>query len=173
MLSGLIIAIGIFLVGLYSFYPRSYKELVYKYAQIYELDPFLVYAVMKTESKHNPHAISRSGAKGLMQIMDRTGAWGAQESSIENYTHEGLFNPEVNIQVGCWYLARLIKQYDNQLELALAAYNAGTGNVAKWRSNPAYSRDGITLESIPFKETKLYIKRVKRHYKFYQFLYRY
>ncbi|WP_242875943.1 lytic transglycosylase domain-containing protein [Cellulosilyticum sp. I15G10I2] len=168
-----VICIGLAVLCIYSLYPQAYKEVVYKYAKEYEVDPLLIYAIMKTESKHNPNAISRSGAKGLMQIMDKTGAWGAEEVAISNYSHETLFKPDINIQIGCWYISKLIRQYNEDVDLALAAYNAGSGNIAKWRNNPRYSQDGKSLSDMPFRETKLYVKRVKQHYKVYQFLYRY
>ncbi len=173
LITKIIICIGLIVIGVYSLYPQKYKEIVYKYAKEYEVDPLLIYAIMKTESKYDPHAISRSGAKGLMQIMDKTGAWGAEQIAIRNYSHEVLFKPHVNIQIGCWYMSKLIRQYDDNVDLALAAYNAGTGNIAKWRRNPEYSQDGKSLDVIPFKETSLYVKRVNLHYKFYKFLYRY
>lgn len=152
-------------------YPRYYKALVLKYARYYEVDPAIIHAMMKVESKCNSNAISYSGAKGLMQIMDRTGKWGAEQVGIEHYDNDMLFIPEVNIQIGCWYISKLLKQYEGDIDIALAAYNAGSGNVAQWRNNPKYSLDGKTLHTIPFKETKDYVVKVKRSYKIYRFLY--
>lgn len=168
-----LIGIGLCVIVCYQLYPRQYKELVYHYANQYQVDPLLIYAMMRVESRSNPNAISRSGAKGLMQIMDKTGAWGAEQIAIQDYTHDRLFKPEVNLHIGCWYFSKLMKQYNDNIDLALAAYNAGSGNIAKWRKNPIYSKDGKSLDVIPFKETNLYIKRVKRDYKIYQILYRY
>jgi soluble lytic murein transglycosylase len=164
------IALSIFCV--YSLYPQRYKEIVYEYAKRYDVDPFLVYAIMKVESKYDTLAISRSGAKGLMQIMDKTGAWGASQVSIKDYTHDVLFKPEVNVQIGCWYISKLIRQYEGNMSMALAAYNAGTGNIAKWCHDPKYSLDGKTLYEIPFKETRAYVQKVKWHYTMYKVLYR-
>ncbi len=168
-----LVVVAYFILRLpFLLYPRPYHELVETYAKHYEIDTAVVYSVMKVESKHNTQAISRSGAKGLMQIMDQTGAWGAQEIGIVAYENNMLFKPEVNIQIGCWYIAKLLRQYEGDLEVALAAYNAGSGHVAKWRSNPAYSQDGKHLHTIPFKETRLYVQKVKWHYTFYKWLYR-
>ncbi|MEG0580487.1 MAG: lytic transglycosylase domain-containing protein, partial [Niameybacter sp.] len=150
-----------------------YLNIVETYSDQYDLDPLFVYSVMKTESGYDPMAISRSGAKGLMQIMDKTGTWGAEECDILNYSNDKLFQPEVNIYIGCWYLARLMKQYEGDHQLVLAAYNAGTGNIAKWRANTLYSSDGNTLHTIPFKETEKYIQKVSFHYAVYRMLYRY
>ncbi|PHV71452.1 lytic transglycosylase [Sporanaerobium hydrogeniformans] len=152
-------------------YPRPYKQQVLNYSELYGVDPAIVYAIIKAESRYDTDAISRSGAKGLMQIMDKTGEWVAQEIGLVDYANDRLFKPDVNIQIGCWYIAKLLKQYDGDLELALAAYNAGSGHVARWRSNLAYSLDGKHLHTIPFKETEKYINKVKRYYTFYKCLY--
>ena len=103
------------LMVLYGSFNRPYKDLVEQYAGYYGVDTRLIYAIMKAESKHDANAISRSGAKGLMQIMDRTGAWGAEEIGLEQTGSEKLLKPEVNLQIGCWYVARLLKQYEGDL----------------------------------------------------------
>lgn len=160
------------LVGsLFIIYRRPYEELVKSYSQQYDVDEALVYAVMKAESGFDPMAISKSGAKGLMQIMNKTGSWGAEVCKIPDYSNDRLFEPGINIQIGTWYLAKLTKQYEGNLQLILAAYNAGTGNVAKWRSNTLYSSDGNALHTIPFKETHKYIQKVNFYYTIYRMLY--
>ncbi len=167
-----LVIFSVSVIGIYRLYPKAYQAIVYHYANQYEVDPLLVYAIIRTESRYNANAVSRSGAKGLMQIMDRTGAWGAKQIQMDNYSHDILFKPEVNVQIGCWYISKLLEQYQGDLETALAAYNAGTGNVAKWRSDTRYSSDGQRIDHIPFKETELYVERVLFHYKVYKCLYR-
>lgn len=157
---------------LYYNYPKVYEQEVYTYAKEFNLDPLLVYSVMKVESNFNTDAISYKGAKGLLQIMDSTGAWGSECLKMTDYDHDQLFVPEVNIRIGCWYLSKLINQYDGDINKALAAYNAGSGNVAKWMNNSEYSRDGKTLSYIPFKETRTYINKVNFHHKMYTLIYR-
>nr|WP_053986351.1 lytic transglycosylase domain-containing protein [Holtiella tumoricola] len=152
-------------------YRRPYKEVVDTYSTRYGVDPLFVYSVMKAESGFEPKALSRSGAKGLMQIMNKTGSWGATECEIPYYSNDKLFDPEINIQIGCWYLAKLMNQYEGDQNLVLAAYNAGSGNVAKWRENTLYSKDGRVLHTIPFKETDRYVKKVSFHYAIYKLLY--
>ncbi|MGL6174266.1 MAG: lytic transglycosylase domain-containing protein [Cellulosilyticaceae bacterium] len=152
-------------------YPRLYREQVEVMSKKYEVDPLFIYAIIKTESKFNTSAISRSGAKGLMQIMDGTGQWGAEMCEIQDYTTEKLFDPWINIQIGCWYISKLLDQYQGNIDLALAAYNAGSGNVARWRANTNYSSDGKNIHTIPFKETDNYLKRVKKNYILYKELY--
>lgn len=152
-------------------FPTKYKEQVFMSAKKHHIDPFLVFAIMKAESKFDPNALSRRGAKGLMQIMDTTGAWSATELGILDFTPDQLFEPEVNIEIGCWYIARLFNQYEGHIPTLLAAYNAGTGNIYKWRNDKKYSLDGITIHNIPFRETKQYVKRVMMNLKFYTYLY--
>lgn len=152
-------------------FPQKYLEYVDKFSEKYNIEPSLVYAVMLTESHFVSDALSSKGAKGLMQISDITGQWAAQEIGIMGYTNDSLYNPEVNIEIGCWYLNKLIIQFDEPLETALAAYNAGSGNVSKWLKNSDYSEDGKTLKQIPFKETRNYIKKVLTAKKIYEMLY--
>lgn len=169
---GVLIAVVLGIGGLYTIYARPYKEIVYTKSNKYGVDPLLIYAIMRAESKFDSQAISPSGAKGLMQIMNKTGTWGAEVCGISNFAPDQLFNPEINIEIGTWYIAKLIGQYEGEIDTALAAYNAGSGNVAKWKANTAYSYDGKTIHKIPFKETDNYIKRVNFNYWVYKLLYR-
>lgn len=152
-------------------FPIKYKKQVFESAKNHDVDPLLVLAIMKAESKFNPNALSRRGAKGLMQIMDTTGEWAASELGMSEFTADQLFDPKVNIDIGCWYIARLINQYEGDVPTLLAAYNAGTGNVYKWRNNKEYSLDGIVIDYIPFGETRRYIKKVMMNLNFYTYLY--
>ncbi|ARE87147.1 Soluble lytic murein transglycosylase precursor [Clostridium formicaceticum] len=153
-------------------YPMHYRDIIEIYAKEYDVDPYLVAAIMRNESKFNPNAISRREAKGLMQIAPITGNWAAEKLSIEDYHEDMLYDPDLNIRIGCWYLDILHKEFDNNLQLIVAAYNAGNGNVTKWLQNPAYSKDGETLDEIPFGETRIYLQKVLRDYKIYQWIYR-
>ena len=84
------------------------------------MDPYLVLAVIKTESNFNENVESNKGAKGLMQIMDSTGEWIASKLEVDNFKDEMLFDPEINIKFGCWYINNLLIEF-NDLSLALAA----------------------------------------------------
>ena len=152
-------------------FPVKYKVQVYESARHYDIDPLLIFSIIKAESKFNPNAISNRGAKGLMQIMDQTGEWAATELKQSDFTTDQLFDPKVNIEIGAWYVAKLLKQYHGDVSILLAAYNAGTGNVYKWRNNTEYSLDGVTLDYIPFGETRDYVEKVNRNLKFYRYLY--
>ena len=114
----------------------------------------------------NPNAISKSKAKGLMQIMDSTAKEIAKKNNIE-LTDENILDPEINIEIGTIYLSQLIEKY-NSVELAIAAYNAGHGNVDKWISQDTLKEDGTDAENIPFKETNMYVRKVMRDWKIYK-----
>ena len=165
-----VISLRYFFVPVWIF-PKKYQALVEKYAAQYQIDDTWVYAMIKAESNFDPRAISHKDARGLMQISLTTGQWAADTLHIENYTEEMLFDPEINIQIGCWYTNLLYRQFHENMETVLAAYNGGSGNVQKWLSNPEYSQDGITLSAIPFGETKRYVKKVVSYQKAYAFLY--
>ena len=152
------------------FYPYNYKEYVEKYSNEYNLDPLLVLSVIKAESKFKENSTSSKGAKGLMQIMDSTGQWISSNVEISYFLPHMLYNPEINIMMGCWYLNNLIEQFGN-VDTALAAYNAGSGNVNEWLKDSEYSKDGETLYNIPFAETKKYVDKIKVSYKMYKYLY--
>ena len=170
----LIIAIILLFGGKYIIkryiYPYKYSEIVNEFSYKYNLDPFLVLAVIKTESNFNEDAESSKGAKGLMQIMDSTGEWIASKVGVDDFNPNMLYEAEVNFEFGCWYLNNLLNEFDD-LSLALAAYNGGSGNVTKWLNDPEYSNDGESLTYIPFKETKKYVDRVSTRYNIYKFLY--
>ncbi len=151
-------------------YPIKYEEYVTAYAEEYELPPSLVYAVIHTESHFDPDAESVAGAKGLMQLMDATYEWVQTRIPGDPQPLERVYEPEVNIRCGCKVLQIVLGQFENT-ETALAAYNAGSGNVSKWLEDPAYSDDGVTLKAIPIEETRNYVKRVLKAQEMYQTIY--
>lgn len=148
-------------------YPKKYSEYVQKYAKEFNLEENLVYSVIKAESKFRQDALSHKGAKGLMQISDITRDWAKEELELEEID---IYDPEVNIRIGCWYINKLYKEFGN-LDLVIAAYNGGSGNVRKWLDNNDYSKDGKRLHSIPFKETSNYVEKVKKNYGKYNKIY--
>lgn len=148
-------------------YPMEYEAEVGRACRKYDLDPCLVFAVIRTESFFTPDAVSGAGAQGLMQIMPETGEWIAWKQGRE-YDESRIFEPEYNIDLGCWLLAFLLDKYDGNVELAAAAYNAGHSAVNRWLADPQYY-DGKKL-TIPFEETENYVEKVKDAYEKYQFL---
>ncbi|MCL2485738.1 MAG: lytic transglycosylase domain-containing protein [Endomicrobia bacterium] len=146
------------------FQKNPYKDLIVTYSQKYSIDPLLVKAVMKRESNLKPNAVSNKGAIGLMQIMPKTAQEIAGQLNVSDYTIERLKEPELNIMFGTYYLSQLIAYYKNNLILALAAYNAGIGNVDSWLlQNPEVAKK---ISLIPFKETKKHTKSILITYNF-------
>ncbi|MEF9990810.1 MAG: lytic transglycosylase domain-containing protein [Romboutsia sp.] len=149
-------------------YPKKYSVYVEKYAKEFNINENLVYSVIKAESKFREDAQSRKGAKGLMQISDITRDWAVEELELSNID---IFEPEHNIKIGCWYLNKLYKEFGD-LNLVIAAYNGGSGNVTRWLKNSDYSNDGKQLHNIPFEETSNYVKKVNKYFKKYNEIYR-
>lgn len=151
-------------------YPRSYSEIVTREAENCGLPESLVYAVIKAESSFDPEAQSPVGAMGLMQMMPDTFKW-MQRRMGESYETEALFDPDTSIRYGCAYLRLMLDTFEDELATALAAYNAGPGNVTGWLSDKAYSDDGRMLKSIPFGETERYVEKVLQYKESYEKLY--
>ena len=151
------------------FYIIKYSEYVEKYSKEYVVDKYLIYACIKAESNFNEKAESKKGAKGLMQLMDSTGQEIAKglNMTIDN---DDLFEPEINIKLGTKYVSRMLQKYENT-ELALAAYNAGSGNVDSWINSGKIKADGSDAENIPFKETNNYVRKILKDYRIYKELY--
>lgn len=152
-------------------YPYKYKDYIDKYSADYDLDPLFVLSVIKAESNFDDDAKSQKSAHGLMQITDSTAKWASKEMGITYNNATDLKNVEYNIRMGCWYLNNLRAEFNN-LDLVLASYNGGRGNVNKWLSDERYSKDGKKIDYVPFKETDQYIKKVKVNYNIYKYLYR-
>jgi soluble lytic murein transglycosylase len=152
-------------------YPLKYENEIREYAEEYSVDPYLAASVIWVESRFEPEAVSRSDARGLMQLLPATAAWSAQKIGLSGYDDAMLLNPEMNIRIGCWYLGYLSNQFSGSIELTLAAYNGGIGNVQKWLRNKDYSRDGKRLDRIPFPETRDYVSKVMDAYEIYKEIY--
>ena len=148
-------------------YPLQYESIVRAHADNYGIDPSLLAAVIYTESKFDPDAKSPAGAVGLMQLLPETAQGIADHTGGGNYRPSDLYDPELNIRYGAYYLARMARKYRDHpqaMDLALAAYNAGQGNVDRWvAATPA----GAPVR-IPFRETRDYLERVHRLQGLYQ-----
>lgn len=154
------------------FYPQEYSQYVSQYAAEYGVDEALVYAVIRTESGFRAEVQSSVGACGLMQIMPDTFEWLQTLSDSEvTYSESDLFDPQINIKYGTYYLSYLIDHYNGREELAVAAYNGGFANVDSWLEDERYSDDGITLTDIPYNETSQYVERVENTKSMYESLY--
>lgn len=145
------------------------------------MDKFLIYAIIKAESNFDETAVSSKEAKGLMQLMDNTAKYIIKTENITNsYTEESsidsnkiseiLLKPDINIKLGTKYISILINKYKS-IELALVAYNAGSGNVDNWIEKWILKDDGANIEEVPYKETNNYVRKILRDYEIYKDLY--
>ena len=158
----LIIAGCCIYLGDYYIKVSKYYDIINKYCSMYSVDHVLIQAIIKTESNFNVNAKSKKGAIGLMQLMPSTAKEIAAVFKIENFDAEKLYDQETNIMFGTYYCYYLLNIFDNNLNLALAAYNAGLGNVQQWKqSNNKIEYDA---EHIPFKETKKFVRKIKFSY---------
>lgn len=151
-------------------YPLKYEKSIVTYSNEYNVDPYLIAAVIRIESGFSPRAVSSKGAVGLMQIMPTTAKWAAEKMDIPNFTVDSLINPDVNIRIGTWYLSHLLNEFDGDATLALAAYNGGRSNVLEWIKSGQIQ--GNMVENIPFQETRGFVAKVKKAYKWYKRLYK-
>ena len=152
-------------------YPFPNKDIVCQYSIKNNLDPFLVAAVIRTESKFLPRARSPRGAYGLMQMMPETAQWVAKEAKEKDFSLERLAEPEVSIRMGTWYLANLNREFRGNSVLVLAAYNGGQGNVKEWMQRYGWTSDFEDASQIPFRETREYVGKVLTSHKRYVELY--
>lgn len=175
----LIILIGIIILNLSDIkekvlkiiYPIRYKEYVYKHSIDLDIDPLLTFSIIKTESNFNEKAESKSGAIGLMQLMEKTAKEQAEKLNID-YSLQILYKPEMNIILGLNYFNTLLDYYNQNYILAFTAYNAGLGNVQKWIQEGIIKEDGSDIENIPFKETNMYVRKIIKTYETYKKLYK-
>lgn len=147
------------------YFPLRYVEEIKKTAQVSDLDYLLVLSLIRQESAFNDKAMSRVGARGLMQLMPRTARLLDHSLNKSN-----LFNVEKNVSAGTKYLAQLMKRYDNNVVYALAAYNAGFGNVDKWIARYQTKDPLVFMDVIPFQETREYVSSILRNYYWYKSL---
>ena len=171
-----IVAVIIKISGLYNIilkqiYPKKYSEYVEKYSTEYNIDPLLIYSVIKAESNFKETAVSSSGAKGLMQLMNATAEEIANNIDTPLLEDTSLLDAEKNIMIGVKYYSDLYQQYHGNMLLALAAYNAGIGNVNEWIEEGIIKEDGSDIENIPFKETNMYVRKIINNYVMYQKIY--
>ncbi|HBB33570.1 MAG TPA: tail length tape measure protein [Cyanobacteria bacterium UBA8803] len=152
----------------YTLFPTPFIEPVMQWSSQRQLNPLLVMGLIRQESRFEPKIRSIAGAKGLMQVMPGTGKWIADKIQLKSYNLE---NPSDNIKLGTWYLDHTHAEYNNHSLLAVASYNAGPGNVAKWVRQYGFTDADAFIERIPFAETKGYVESVFENYWNYLRLY--
>lgn len=149
-------------------HPKKYVELVEAYASEYNVPEYIIYAVISVESEFDPNKESSAGALGLMQMTKSTFKYLSSDAHLdEEIDFEALTDPEVAIKYGTYYLRYLFNKF-HKWNVALAAYNAGEGQVAEWLDDTRYSNDGESLKKIPVKETRDYVKKVNKAINYYK-----
>jgi soluble lytic murein transglycosylase len=139
--------------------PLNYASVIREQAAEKHLDPALIAAVIYAETKFDPRA-SSAGALGPMQIMPETAAYLAHRSGAKTFTTADLNTPKVNIAYGAYYLRYLLGHYHGNKVLALAAYNGGIANVDRWAAEAQAQGEPLSVDQIPFPETRAYVLRV-------------
>ncbi|WP_312876088.1 lytic transglycosylase domain-containing protein [Paenibacillus alginolyticus] len=152
-------------------YPIYFEQEIRQSAAKHNIDPFLIAAIIKVETNYKYHLESRKGALGLMQLMPDTADWIVESTNLGPHMQEDLLKVDVNINLGSWYLSWLKKHYNGNLIYAIAAYNAGQGNVNKWKKNNVWDGSEAHINQIPFGETRHYVQRVLYYYEKYTKLY--
>jgi soluble lytic murein transglycosylase len=152
-------------------FPLPYRAELERFSKENGLDPFLVAALIRQESEFNAKAISRSNARGLMQIEPVTGRELSRKLRLRAYSTARLFQPSMNLQLGSYYLKTVVASLNGHLEAALAAYNAGPGRARSWLSWGEFREPAEFVETVPFSETRNYIETVLRNADVYRRLY--
>jgi soluble lytic murein transglycosylase len=152
-------------------YPLYFDDLVLAEAQANDLDPLLLFALIYQESLFEGWATSWAGAQGLTQVIPPTGEWIALQLRWPDYQAEHLYRPYLNVMFGAWYLTRQLRDFENNLFAALAAYNGGPGNAARWLELAGDGDEDLFVESISNAETRSYVEKVYEHYARYRALY--
>lgn len=161
--SFIIIIIISLVIGKNQFFiPEDIRSLTTEISGRYLVDETLVLAVIKCESGFKRRAVSLKGACGLMQLTENTFDYICDLKNIKG----DIYDPQTNIEAGCAYLKYLSEKF-NGLKEIICAYNAGEGTVREWLNDIEYSKNGVDLDIIPYKETEKYHKRVMTYYYFY------
>ncbi len=174
LLGSLLLLIAVAILGirvaLTTLYPLRYEAWIDQYSEENGLSPAFVYGVIHTESRFRPDAVSKIGARGLMQITEETFEWTKWRMGDTETVYDDLFDPQTNIRYGTRLLALLLDEFGGEEE-ALAAYHAGWGSVKRWLASSEHSADGVVLDNIPFSDTAWYVPKVLKTAGIYHRLY--
>jgi soluble lytic murein transglycosylase len=152
-------------------YPLPYLEVLLPEAEQHGIDPLLFYALVRQESAFDPRARSRSDARGLTQVIPSTARFIAAQLGLAGFSEDELYRPVTSARFGAWYLARTLRSFGGNVYFALAGYNGGPGNVARWAAGSGAGDMDVFIEQISFAETQNYVRRVIGNYAAYHRLY--
>ncbi len=152
-------------------YPTPFVDSVVRESQAFNIDPRLLYALIRQESRFDPYATSWVGARGLGQVMPATGKAIAQQLGVEGFHIDDLYHPHVSVRFGAYYIAQQITMMNGSVQAGLAAYNGGPGNAQRWANGFSVPDPDVFVERIDFGETKGYVRLVYGFYGAYQRLY--
>jgi soluble lytic murein transglycosylase len=152
-------------------WPRAFRASVTGADQEFSFDPALVYAVMREESEYRPEVSSPAGALGLMQLIPPTANRIADQLGMTGFEPARLFDPALNIRFGTFYLRSLVERFAGSRPLAIASYNAGPEAVTRWLDSAGAQPADVFVDSVPYGETRRYLRRVLRSYRVYRALY--
>ena len=152
-------------------FPKGFEERVRFFSRKYTLDEFLIYSVIREESHFDKEAVSVSDARGLMQLLPSTALETAPKAGLSNFEIPQLFSPDVNLDLGCYYLSWLLSIFEGNLVVSLAGYNGGPSSAKTW-----YGKNGSLdidefVEEIPFEQSRNYVKKILRSYAAYEAVY--
>lgn len=153
-------------------YPIEYRDEIRKHADYYDVDPFLVASIIRVETNFKPGKESKKGALGIMQLMPDTANWAMEMAKLPSVTLSSVKNEvDTNIQLGTWYIQNLHQEMDGNPIAAIAAYNAGPGNVKNWIKKGMWDGTYENVKRIPVGETRHYVQRVIYYYNQYTSVY--
>ena len=152
-------------------YPKGFQEFVAPYAKKYGVDELLVYSIIREESRFQKDVVSPADAVGLMQLIPPTARAVARQIGINGFTTAMLTIPRINIEMGIFYFKQVLDQFNGDIELAMASYNAGPRRAADWKVRFYGLEKDEFIEEVPFRETRNYIRRILRSYGAYKAIY--
>ncbi len=150
-------------------YSTDYEEYVEKYSEEFEVDPVLIFSVIKVESNFQPRATSNVGARGLMQLMEEAYDWVKFRLDDDSESFDDMYDPETNIRYGTYYLSFLMERYDGSIDLTAAAYHCGMGQVDSWLEDGTISAENFDVNDIPAEndQTSHYVNKINDAYSAY------
>lgn len=152
-------------------HPRAFPETMGFFTDLYGLHPEMMWSVMRVESAFNPWAISIAGARGLLQVMPKTGRLIAARTGYGEFSQEMLLEPEMSIYFGTWYMSQLIEKFNGQEPLAITSYNTGPHRIASWLERKSRIAYDEFQEETPYREGREYTKKVLKYMLLYRWIY--